>query len=291
MRPPPGFETQKFPLRHKFYHACGLNTITTGKNTAHFPIIRNYKSSNAPDTIDVNPHNSAFDKETGAICNPMSIIDKLKIKLTFSYTEENLNLDNPTKFWWQPLFFSFKEKLEAADDFTTTTVATILQLVQEAGKEDVTPIYNNLKHTVLGSSTRSHPLSTVNATESVAILNMDTDATSEGVTWDDVLVQNAMLHFTNKGALKACMGRRRWVTLSRHKTHQSFFLDKPAPRPVRRVMPYSYMGIVIHVPKVTDEDQYYMSGSPTATIGYIGVTCKVKYDEWHFDHNQAQAGT
>ncbi len=290
MRTPQGFEPQKHPLRHKFYYAAGLNPLTTGKNTCSFAIIRNYKTADNPDTVDVNPKHAGFLKETGAICNPMSIIDRLTIKLNFNYTEDAGLDQTPIKCWWQPIFFSFPEKLDAADEVTTTTVATILQLVKDATQEDVTPLFNNIKHSQTADSDRGHPFSTVNLTETFAIMNMDTSAASEGITWDDDLVQSAMQYYSNKGALKACLGRRRFMTLSTNHRNQSYFINKQPPRAVRRIMPYSYMAIICHVPFVTDDDQYYFSKPVTADVAYIGVTCKVRYHEWHNEHNQDLTG-
>ncbi len=291
MKPPPGFRAQEFPLRHKFYHAAGLNPVSTIVNTAFFPIVRNYLSANAPTTIDVNPKHVSFDKETGAICNPHSIIDKLKIKLDFNFTEDAHSPQTPLKLWWQPVFNAFPEKLDAADDFTGTTVATILQLVKDVTEEDVTPIYANTKHSVAGASDRSHPSSTVNFTETFGTLNMDTNLTSEGVTWDDDLLQNALLHYTNKGALRSCLGRRRYLTLDQNHKHKSYFIDKQPPRAVRRIVPYSFFGIIIHVPLIgTSDDQAYFSQAEAASIAYVGVRMKVRYNEWNQDHRQEMSG-
>ncbi len=192
MRTPAGFEPQKNPLRHKFYYAAALSCVTTGKNSAMFLVVRNYLGANNPDTIDVNPKHADFDKETGAVCNPMSIIDRLTIKLSFTRAENVAAEAGPLKCWWQPIFVSFPEKLDAADEFTSTTVAAILNLVKDATQEDITPLFNNIKHqTTPGASDRNHPISTVNLTDSITTLNMDTNLTSEGVTWDDDLMQKA----------------------------------------------------------------------------------------------------
>ncbi len=286
MIPPRGFSEPKHPLRHKMYYAASLSPITGTLNTCSFQVLRHYVTSIDPDTIIVNPKRTDYDEETGSVVNKDSIIDRLRIKLNFSLTKNGIDTGSPFKCWWQPIFFSFPEKLDAADKDTGTTVATILQLIKDATKEDVTPLFNNVKHSILGASDRLHPVSTVNSTETFTTLNMDTDLKSEGITWDDALLQNAMIRYTNKGALKACLGRRRFFTLSLNKLHHSEFINKRPPRAVRRIMPYSYMAIVCHVPLVTGDDQYYFAQDLTATIGYVGVTCKIRYHEWNNLHNQ-----
>ncbi len=291
MRTPQGFEMQKHPLRHKMYYAAGLSAVTTGKNTASFMVLRQYNGGTTLNTIVVNPKHTGYVRETGCIVQPNSIIDRLRIKLNFSLTEAGQAENGPIKVWWQPIFFSFGEKLDAADDDTGTTVAAILELIKDATKEDVTPLFNNIKHDVLGVSDRSHPITTINTgTETIGMLNMDTDLTSEGLTWDDELVQTAMQRYTNKGALKACLGRRRFMTLDKNHLHQSYFINKRPPRAVTRIVPYSYMAIVVHVPLVTDDDQFYFNQVLVADLAQIGVTCKIQYHEWNNEHHQESTG-
>ncbi len=292
MRTPAGFEMQKHPLRHKFMYRIGLSLATGTINSAYLLLIRNYKTLNAASGIEVNPKHANFAVETGTMCAPNSIIDRLTIKLDFSYTEDNQSKSQGTscKLWWQPIFFSFPEKLDAADDVSTTTVAAILQLVKDATEEDVTPLYNNVKHSTAGSSDKLQAVSTINKTETFGMLNMDTSLATEGVTWDDDLLQSAMQYYTNKGALKACLGRRRYMTLSGNHRHKSYYIAKKPPRAVRRIVPYSFMAILVHMPLISDDDQLYHSLSPDATIAYVGVTAKIRYHEWNNEHHQELIG-
>ncbi len=288
--PPRGFEEGKHPLRHKMYYTAGLSLITATQNTAHFPVVRYYKTVNDPDTIDVNPKHASYDKETGPMCSPQSIIDRMKINITLSLTKIALSKVTAIRCWWQPIINAFPEKLDAADDFTGDTVASLLKVTKDATEEDVTPSFSDVKFTVVGSSDRLHPLSTVNKTETIAHANLDTDATAESVGWNDENIKDALLHYTNKGALRSCLGRRRYVTLTEKNPIHSFYIDKPVPRAIRRMVPYSYMGILIHLPVVADNDQIYQDTDPTAAIAYVGATVKIKYNEWNSEHNQDRAG-
>ncbi len=290
MIPPGGFKQPDWPLRHKFYNAFGLSPVDEDSNTTYIPIIRHYKTTNVLDTIDVNPKHASYDKETGCVCSKNSIIDKLKINLTFNRANLADNTASALRIWWQPIFFSFGEKLDAADDFTGTTVASLLGLVKDATEEDVTPLYNNTKLITLGASDRAQPVTTVNMTETFGILNMDTNLNHESVTYDDELIKDALTHYTNKGALRACMGRRRYLTLDKNHTHQSFFIDKPVPRAVRRIVKYSFMAILVHFPIVSKNAQLYQNGALTTDLVYCGITCKVKYNEWNEGHMQDLTG-
>ncbi len=290
MIPPKGFKAEMYPLRHEMFYALGMSAVTVGKNTCILTLVKNYKGADAANTVDTNPHHASFVVETGAICVPMSIIDKLRLKLQFTWTKNANTISATLKGWWQPIFFSFPEKLDAADDKTTTTVAALLGLLKDATQEDVTPLFNNIKFDTTGASDRTHPVSTINLTETFGILNMDTDLTMEGITHDDKAMQRALAYYTNKGALRACLGKRRYFTLDRNHNYKSYFIDKFVPRPVRRIMPYSFFGIMIHIPLTTEDDQVYHSSALTADVAYVGVNAKIRYHEWNADHNQELSG-
>ncbi len=285
MIPPKGLKTQQYPLRHQMYYTAGLNPVTTGNHSTYFTVARNYKTVTAVDTIDTNPKHASFVVDGGCVCAPMSMLDNLTIKLDFSYSNLAPVKANALKCWWQPIFNVFPEKLDAADEKTTTTVAALLSLVKDATEEDVTPLFTNIKFTGAGASDVNHPVSTVNLTETFTTLNMDTDLDMEGITHDDKVLQDALKYYTNKGALKSCLGRRRYVVLDENHIHKSFYIRKRPPSAVRRIMPYSFFGLLIHMPPVTNPDQIYQDEALAATISYINVSCKIRYDEWNSGHN------
>ncbi len=285
MIPPRGFKADLNPLRHKLYYAAGLEAADTLTSTTMFTVARHYKSTNIPSTVKVNPHNANFVRETGSVCNGMSIIDKLSMTLKFNLSKIGINEQVPFHVMWMPIFFSFPEKLSAADEETGETVASLLEVVSDATEEDVTPSFNNTKSNVVGTSDRSQPLSTVNLTETVAIMNMDTDATHEMVTWDIVKFYNALQYYTNKGALKSSIGKIRHLTLDSNRRTKIYNINKFVPRAIRRIVPYSFMGILVRLAVVAEDDAPYVPVALTAGVT-VGVTCMINYHEWHPDHNQ-----
>ncbi len=303
LRPPPGFESEVYPLRHNLKYACGLTLGTTTKNSCFFTFLRHTSDviANTPKIIVVNPHNALYVEDGGPAVQKMSIIDKLTMSLRFNMTS-NCNDTQETssgtftgagvkhlKFLWRPVFFSFPEKLDAADDDTGTTVAAILGLTKDATFEDVVPL-TTTKLVSTGPSELSQPVSTVNIAEVFGDYNMTTDTTFEDHPWDETLFQDALKRYTNKGALKACVGRTRHVNLSRERPYKSFYIDKFVPRSIRRVMPYTFMGIQINLPTVADIGQDFFDTAITASTIHLGVKCIVKYHEWNSDHFQDMKG-
>ena len=114
----------------------------------------------------------------------------------------------------------------------------------------------------------------------------------EGVPHNQKLFTDAIKYYTNRGALKACIGRQRHFTLTEKQPFKNFFIDKFVPRAVRRIVPYSYFGILVHVPFAGNTDQYYYDTTPTATtVANVGVQAAVSYDEWNIDHIQEMTTT
>ncbi len=86
-------------------------------------------------------------------------------------------------------------------------------------------------------------MSTVNAVQVFGDFNMTTNTAMEDHTHDEDELQQALRRFTNKGALKACMGRTRHVTLTKNRPFKNFYLDKFVPKAIRRIVPFTTMMI------------------------------------------------
>ncbi len=304
MIPPRGFRSELYPLRHRVLYSFGLSAVSPSQNTACATLIRHTSDviADTPDSITVNPHNTGYVSDAGAACAKMSIIDKLNLSIRFNMTshcndKQETATDTFTgdgishiKFLWRPIFFSFPEKLDAADDDTTTTVAAILALTKDAINEDVVPLTTN-KLPVIGASELSQPVSTANIAEVFQDYNMTTNTTMEDHVFDETLFQEAIRRYTNKGALKACVGRTRFVNLTRQRPFKNFYISKFVPRSLRRIVPYAFMAIQVHVPIAGDIGQDYYAIGLTSGVAHIGCKIIANYHEWNQAHWQNMTGT
>ncbi len=292
MIPPRGFKKELYPLRHQFSYSFGLSLLDATKNTTYCPLVKNYKTvGTAAGAIPVNPHNAGFVVETGPVCQNMSIIDKMTVDIDLAYTEDAFSSGIINfKMKWFPIFTSFGDKLDAADEKTTTTVKAILELLSDATEEDVTPIYNNAKLDTTGPAERLIPVSTVNLAETITTNNLDTSLANEGVSLDMAQLFDALKYYTNKGALKSQMGKIRTQFFSyQRNNHKHIRLQKFVPRAVRRIVPYSWFGLAFHIPLQTEIGQTYSSKLSTTGESELGVQVRVQYDEWHPDFYQEMA--
>ncbi len=303
MRPPKGFEQEKYPLRHKLHFAQALSMGVETGNTVLLPIVMSSTDMDvATDTINVNPHNvTNYDEDGGPLVRQMSIIDRMRISLKFSMTkhcgEAHHSSGQSTselftgddigqlKFIWRPIFNVYPEKLDAADDATGTTVAAILGLTKDATNEDIIPLTTNKLGTSEGSAYKALPVSTVNAVQVFGDFAMTTNTVMEDHVFDEDLLQNALRRYTNKGALRSCLGRTRHVTLTRNKPYKNFYLDKFVPNAIRRVQPYGFFAIQIHMPIDSDIDQHYLT-TTVSTKQHLGFKVIANYHEWNVEHDQ-----
>ncbi len=294
-RPPSGLATEEYPLKHRFTYSFGLSAATATMNSAWVTLVRNDKlctSANAK-TILVNQHNSSVDMETGPVCTPMSIIQNLKVISSASKSSAN-DTNDAIKASWTPFFCSFPEKYDAADDHTGTSVAAIMQLTKDATNEDIVPLTTN-KLPVDGLGERDQPLSTVNLAEAFDThYNMTTDDSMEDTPFDSDAFYNLLQHGTNKGALKACLGRTRRFSLvhgggPRGQRVKTWYIKKFVPRAIRRIVPFTFFGLLFHMPLESDRESYYNDTNFTASKSHIGFKVHVTYDEWNDLHDNTRS--
>ncbi len=306
MRPPKGFENEKFPLRHRLLYGAGLSVGSGTLRNVFMPIVRSADTIAAgaldlPSTVKVNPHNVNFEQDAGPLCYQMSIIDRMTISLKFAMTDDCQPSHHSSgtstnelftgddisaiNFTWRPIFNIFPEKMDAADDQTGTTVAAILGMTKDATNEDIVPITTNKLNTA-GPSELVLPTSTAYGTEVFGDYNMTTNTAMEDHIFDEDLLQEALRRYTNKGALRSCLGRTRHVTLTRDRPFKNFYIDKFVPRAIRRIQPYALFGIQVCLPEDSHSSQYWMIKAAAATKNHIGIKMIVNYHEWNVEHDQ-----
>jgi len=119
---------------------------------------------------------------------------------------------------------------------------------------------------------------------------MTTNMNMEEHVFDETLFQNAMRRFTNKGALKSMVGRTRHVTLTTNNPYKNFYIQKFVPKSVRRVQPFTFFGIQVHLPLDTSVTQGYNASAHTASVAHIGCKMIANYHEWNNGHYQNPEG-
>lgn len=288
--PPRGFKSVLYPLFHRFKYTVGLSAVTATENSTMCTIVRGSQDSAMidPDAIEVNPINPNFAQETGVMCHQMSLIEKVKLSISFTLTEDALadGIDSLT-VKYMPIFCAFAEKLASVDKVTSATAASVLELLSDATNEDVTPLYGGASTPVsAGASLGSHPVSTVNDTEVFGDLNLTSNLLMESVAWNNEQFFDSVKFFSNKGAIRSMVGQQRSVYLTRQRPTVRVFMNKFVPRAVRRIVPHSAFFMLFHVPLDSETDQVFYSGALTTAKAHVGIKMNVSYHEWNSDHRQ-----
>ncbi len=108
----------------------------------------------------------------------------------------------------------------------------------------------------------------------------------EGVAFDKDTFHKALKYYTNKGALRACVGKTRFIKLTSERSSASIHINKFVPRAIRRIVPYTYFGILLHLPLETEFGADYYTTALTADLAHVGVKALITYDEWNPEHDQ-----
>ncbi len=281
--PPKGYNQMEYPLPHNFNYDFGLAVENVLKASTIIPIIKCSESINAADTIEVNPSHANFAEETGSVIQPDSIIPKINIHMN-AQMKKSLHITSAVKFIkfnWMPIYFAFEDMYTAVDNKTDTEVEDILPMVRSAGTKSANALYNNNKLLL----EEDYPISTINTTETFTTKGMDTDLKGEAVTFTEETMWDALSFFSNSSMLSKAMGtwhteylthEKPWVFNSSNFTHPT----------VKRGNPFTYCGILFHVPSIGTIDQFHQVLDTDAAADTINFKIKIRYDEWNNQFDQ-----
>ncbi len=278
----------EYPLPHRFAYDTGLSLEAVTQDSLYLSLIRATEAFVGAESIEVNPANANFAEETGASIHMGSIVPKLKINLMMSIAKLGVETDKlqAVRIKWTPIYIAFLDSLEAEDSKTTTQVEDILELQHDITNKDTYPLHNNGTH-LTGSS---HPLNTIGGTEVFGDWGLTTNNVQEYVNFDEDLLKQALSYYSNGGMLRKVLGKTHYVTLTRDRPY--IFTSNNFTHPsVKRGNPYTYCGILVHLPSSTSGasgsyDQWAMADE-TTVIRHVNIRCIVSYDEWNPLFDQA----
>ncbi len=282
--PPKGYQSTDYPLPHRYGFSLSLSGENEAKNSTIFPLFRMSEACINPEAIEVNPTNANFSEELGASIFRGSIVPKIMFHFDAWMTKGAIETDKlrHIKLKWMPIYTSFLNSLDAADEKTGTDIESIMELQHETTNKDVYPLYTGTK---LDGVTYNVPLNTLGYTEVFGDYGLSTNAILESVAFSDSDFYNTMQYKTNAGMLKKVVGPMRTVNLTRDRPYKYFSNNFTAPQ-VKRGNPYTFCGILFHVPQGEQQGQNFASADTTA-INHINVSGGVRFDEWNPVFDQA----
>ncbi len=240
------------------------------------------KAQLAPQDFETNPINAGFTEVTdaGAITN--SIIPYLKLNITASLTKFAVETDKVryASFMVQPIYTAFKQDLDATDQKTTETVASMLELQYDASTEEVFPIFH-------GTDLPENDGGNFGPSQ----LGLTTDVKPEGVTFDFDNLAYMQRHSSVKGIVNKILGKRKWYTITRDRPVRINSSNYVFPT-VKRANTYMFCGLIIYAPDEYNKHSLITSGDLSDPVAgsHIKFMMNWSFDIWNplFDSSEEQ---
>lgn len=273
---------EQYPLIHNFSSQFALGATSATKGATIIPLIRFSENATGAEAIEVNPRNGAFAEETGMTTCAGSIIPRLNFSMTAFIPEAAIATGvRHINFKFMPIYTSFLSSLDAANDKDDVDVEAILELTHSSGSKYVTPIYAAKLFATLGSV----PLATVtDADEAITHWGLTTDATYEGVAFNEELLYDMLSYGTNKGMLSKSIGPIRTAQVRQDRPWH--FSSKNFTYPaVKRQNPYTFCGVMVWVPQAGTSGQSLIDAEIT-DIAHLQFNYRCRYEEWNPNFDQ-----
>ncbi len=280
--PPKGYRMKEFPLPHEFRYDLQLNPEDDNTNTSILSLLRADESCLDASTINVNPSHLSFAEETGPTCNMGSIVPKISIDINAFMTvlARETHKMKEIIFQWAPIYTAFLDTLVAEDVKTGTEIEDIVELQHTTADKEVLPLWEGTK---IGAN---QPLSTINKAETYTTFGLTTDATLENVAFVEDDYFDAKSYYSNAGMLNKVMPKMNTARVSHERGYHYHSNNFTNPL-VKRINPYTFCGIMIHMPQCNNVLQPVQCGDITEHDA-VAIKVQVRYDEWNPQFDQTE---
>ncbi len=252
-------------------------------NSTIVSLIRSTEVFNAPSAVVTNPRNGSFAEDAGPTIHMNSIVPRLSLSMMFSLTQPAIVTDDLRSIVvkWMPIYIAFLDDLEVQDDKTNTQIEDVLELQHETGAKDTYLLYDGNK---LGIPSGTAPMSTVAATEVFGDYGLTTNTILEGVAFDEDAFWDNMHYKTNKEKLRKVTGPMKSILVTRDRPYR-YYSNKFTYPTVKRGNPYTFCGILFHVPQGSESGQTFLNTDTTA-IPHVNISLRCKFEEWNPSFSQ-----
>lgn len=285
--PPRGYQAIQYPLRHEFKYWFYMYGENTTKDSFITTLLATSRDSGSPETVEVNPAHANFVEDTGPRVFLNSIVPRMSVKISAGITGAAKNATTyPMKeifLNWAPIYVAFKEKISAVDSLTGVQVSDIVELTKDSStNEDVTP-----KFATVATGAGDQPVSNIVAPgDAFGDWNLGTDLELEPVAFDKQLYFDALKYYSVAGALRSVMPRMNTARLTHERDFNMFSKNFTNPT-VKRGNPYTFCGILFHLPQVSQTSVDQVGDTQDVTdIGHVLVKVHVRFDEWNPEFDQ-----
>lgn len=234
------------------------------------PILIQDEGRGAPSTISTHPENSSFAPYAGPNCFPDSRVNRAFAKINMSLTKHCWDVDKieMLRVMIIPIYISFLENLTARDEKTGSEIEDLLELQHETTDRQTYPIYNGTK------------LSGDTLALGADVPGLTTNQNIEGVTFGIGAFFDALQYYTNAGKLRASIGKIMYPVV-RRRQGISLRLGIPMRAKVKRMNEYTFCGVLIVVPSMSDKNQFGQDSDTSTTDEHIDIKYFDRFKEFN----------
>jgi len=283
-------KVKEYPQHHRMHLNFNLthDDATETERATMIPILFN-DDAISPPTIDTNPMHASFAEATEGSCAPESKVFNISAKIQMNFTKDAWNTDKirQLKIQMIPIAVAF-EDIDAADELTSATVGSILELTDEDTTNNTYPIYNGVK-------LRGYTLEF-----GASQLGLTTNTLGEHITFDMDTLFKSLSYYSNRGKIKASIGGIITRTLSigsgpatgatkLQNSGDQVVMQIHLPPKAKFMNKKTAFFLLIRIPKSGTESNW---GEPTDTTGPDTVTFDFRshFMEWNHAFNHQRTG-
>lgn len=250
----------------------------TNTDTTIVPAVMHDEGLGAASAFKANPQNASFAEVNMPNCFPESRLDKIMCTVEFFLTKIALETDKlhkvPVAF--MPITMAFEDDVTAKDEITGSTIGTILEMQQESTDRQCFPLWNGSDMTQYMSAGSPNVLD-------AAVPGLTASQAIEAVTFDPQTFYDNLQYYSTSEKMRKVQRGLNWRYLSRN--NPSFKTNITLSSKNKFLNPYSFFGILLHVPKVDSVEQYYVAADTTIDSAHVGCRIITRYNEWNENFN------
>ncbi len=104
----------------------------------------------------------------------------------------------------------------------------------------------------------------------------------EGVAFSANTFYDSINFLTISGKMMKIQGGLKWMSLTRNRPEIRLRIRMRSK--AKRMNPFTFLGVLVHVPSVGTHDQHHVAAD-TTNISHVNVGITTRYNEWNQDFN------
>jgi len=264
-------KTEWFPRSHDSRLSFYLDAESVTQNSTIIPIMHHDEGLGAPSAFSANPENASFGTSSSSNCFVESRVDNIFCEISLSLTKGAIETDkiHSLRIAFMPMALAFSEVYDVTDEVSTADIKTTLELTKESTNREAYPLYSDVKLIEKFSGSGTFAAEQPGLTASQVI---------ESVAFDHDIFYDALKYLKISEKMRTVIGGLRWITLTKTRPFARIRIRQRSA--AKRMNPYTFMGVLIHLP-VGDTHYQDFSAADTTDINHVLVSSNIRYFEWN----------